>query len=309
MQLINNDIIFNTIDNGIIILDENLNIKAWNRWLEIKTGIKSDDIIGKDIDDEFSYINVERLKRKIKTVLIMKNPSYFSVDPHEYLIKIESNVIIGKIFKHMRQDITIVPYDVNNGLVCLYIYDHTQLHASQEKLKSLNEELRDLSTRDPLTHLFNRRYFSETSKSLYNLAIRNNQSICVILLDIDNFKSINDEYGHLIGDKVIINLAKILDNNSRKSDVLARFGGEEFILLLYNTDINFAELIAEHIRRNVEEYRLNYSANKSLEYTVSLGVAQFNPNEDSNLEVTINRADKALYKAKTSGKNRVEVLL
>lgn len=308
MEILNNNIIFNTIDNGIIILDENLEIRAWNKWLEIKTGIKSEEIIGCNMVEKFSYIDVKKIKRKIKTVLITKNPAFFSVEPHEYLIKIDSNIIIGKIFDYMRQDITIVPYDIENKLVCLYIYDHTKLHESKEKLKKLNHELKELSTRDPLTHLFNRRYFAETSKSMQSLAIRNNHKICIVLIDIDNFKNINDEYGHMIGDKVIKSLANILENNSRKSDVVARFGGEEFIILLYNTNVNYAELIAQNIRENVENSSVDLG-NKSLNFTLSAGVSEYVPDIDENLEVTINRADKALYKAKREGKNRVQVIL
>ena len=80
--MINNDILFDTIDNGIVILDENLNIIAWNYWLEIRTHIKENAMIGKNICDEFSYINEKKLKRKLKAVLVTKSPSYYNVDPH-----------------------------------------------------------------------------------------------------------------------------------------------------------------------------------------------------------------------------------
>lgn len=303
---IDNNIIFNTIDNGIIILDENLNIKAWNKWLEVKTSIKEVDLLDKNICEEFSYINEKRLKRKIKSVLVTKNASYFSIEPHEFLIQIKSNILIGKIFEYMRQNITIVPYDIEKKIVCLYIYDHTKLYESNEKLKNLNVELKELSTKDFLTQLYNRRYFSETSSKILNLSIRHNHKISIIVCDIDNFKEINDTYGHAIGDKVIVSLANILNDNSRQSDIIARYGGEEFILLLYNTTLDDTKKIAENIRQIVEKVEIITNKN-NLKFTLSLGIAEFNSSLDNDLENTINRADKALYKAKINGKNRVEI--
>jgi len=309
MELLNNNIIFNTIDNGIMILDENLNIKAWNKWLEVKTGIKSKEIVDHNICERFPYIGQKKLIRKVKSVLITKNASFFSVEPHEYLLKIKSNIIMGKVFTYMRQDITLVPYDIERKLVCLYIYDHTKLHASSEKLKKLNVELKELSSKDPLTQLYNRRYFAEAASTMQSLSVRNNHhNISIIILDVDNFKNINDTYGHAIGDKVIVSLARILEDNCRKSDIVARFGGEEFVILLYNTSITFAQNIAENIRKNVEDFMMEIK-DEELKFTLSLGVAQFEPQLDKDIECTINRADKALYRAKTSGKNKVLVNL
>lgn len=306
MELLNNNIIFNTIDNGIMILDENLNIKAWNKWLEVKTGIKSAEVVNHSICEKFSYIEQKKLVRKIKSVLITKNASFFSVEPHEYLIKIKSNIIMGKVFKYMRQDITLVPYDLERRLVCLYIYDHTKLHESSEKLKKLNEELKELSSKDHLTQLYNRRYFAEAAATMQSLSVRNNHHISIIILDVDNFKRINDKYGHSIGDKVIVSLSRILENNCRKSDIVARWGGEEFVILLYNTTITYAQNVAENIRKNVEDFYVETKSDK-LRFTLSLGVSEFEPQTDKDIECTISRADKALYTAKESGKNMVVV--
>tara|TARA_R110002050_G_scaffold779_7_gene5485 strand:- start:614 stop:1540 length:927 start_codon:yes stop_codon:yes gene_type:complete len=306
MEFLNNNIIFNTIDNGIIILDENLNIKAWNKWLEVKTAVKAKDIVNHEICEKFPYIDKKKLVRKVKSVLITKSTSFFSVEPHEYLIKIQSNSIMGKVFKYMRQDVTLVPYDLDKRLVCLYIYDHTKLHETSQRLKKSNEELKELSSKDPLTQLYNRRYFTESAITMQSLSIRNNHHISIIILDVDNFKNINDTYGHSVGDKVIVSLSRILENNCRKSDIVARFGGEEFVILLYNTSLSFAQSVAENIRQNVEDYSVEVKTGK-FSFTLSLGVAQFEAQLDKDIESTINRADKALYNAKESGKNKVIV--
>ena len=305
MLEINQDIISSTINNGLIILDENLRICAWNKWLEIRTNIKKDEIINKNICEEFPYINEKKLKRKIKSVLVTKNPSFYSVDPHSYLIKIEANSVVDKIFDYMQQDITIIPYDIEKKLVCLYIYDNTEVYESNLRLKMLNEKLKDLSNRDPMTNAFNRRYFQEISQKYLTLSKRNNHRTSIMILDIDHFKKINDGYGHTIGDEVIILLANSLLGYVRKSDVVSRFGGEEFVVLLYNISKEDTLQIAESIRKNIE--KLVVKTNKGdLRFTVSIGATSYDQSRDNeNLDKTLSRADHALYEAKNSGRNRV----
>jgi len=305
--MINNDIIFNTIDNGIIVLDENLKIKAWNYWLEIRTHIKQSDILDKKIFDKFSYINEKKLKRKIKSVLVTNNPSYYSVDPHQFLIDIKLNTIIEKVYDSMQQDITIVPYDLEKKLVCLYIYDKTSLCKTNFKLEQLNIQLKDLSNRDPMTQAYNRRYFSEVSKKMLSLSLRNNQSLSLIILDIDKFKDINDSHGHSIGDDVIILLSNTLENLIRNSDINARFGGEEFVILFNDSNAENTYSLANEIRKKVQTLCVK-NEDKEVKFTVSIGVAEYNEEIDKKgIENTIKRADEALYIAKENGRNQVVI--
>ena len=307
MLEINQDIISSTINNGLIILDENLKICAWNQWLEIRTHIKKEDILNKNICEEFPYINEKKLKRKIKSVQVTKNPAFYSIDPHSYLIKIESNSIVDKVFDYMQQDITIIPYDLEKKLVCLYIYDNTELYETNLKLKVLNEKLKDLSNRDPMTNSYNRRYFSEISPKYLILSKRNNDEIGILILDIDYFKNINDTYGHNVGDKVIITLAKSLSNHVRKSDIVSRFGGEEFVILLYNISKENMINLAENIRKKIEDLVVETDQG-DLKFTISIGGASYDEIKDNNnLDKTLNRADHAMYKAKNAGRNRVKM--
>lgn len=126
-----------------------------------------------------------------------------------------------------------------------------------------------------------------------------------MMIDIDKFKKINDTYGHHIGDIVIISLANTLKELSRKSDVVCRFGGEEFLILLPETDIVGADSIAEKIRKSVEETLVDIEEEQRLKYTISTGISEVKIKEETNLEETIQRADEALYKAKEGGRNRV----
>ncbi|OUR72093.1 hypothetical protein A9Q76_04300 [Arcobacter sp. 31_11_sub10_T18] len=303
--MVNNDILFDTIDNGIVILDENLNIVAWNYWLEVRTHNKENDMIGQNICETFSYINEKKLKRKIKAVLVTKSPSYYNVDPHQYFIQIPTNSIVEKIFKYMQQDVTIVPYDLEKKQVCLYIYDKTSLCKTNFKLEKLNEQLIDLSNKDPMTQAYNRRYFGEVSKKMLSLSIRNKQNLSLVILDIDKFKDINDTYGHSIGDDVIIMLSNTLEQSIRQSDISARFGGEEFVILFNDSDKDDTYRLADDIRKKIENLTV-VSQNENIQFTVSIGVAQFDEQRDKKgIEETIKRADEALYYAKEHGRNQV----
>ena len=160
-----------------------------------------------------------------------------------------------------------------------------------------------------MTKLYNRRFFAETSEGFLELAKRNKTNSCVVMIDIDRFKSVNDLYGHKIGDRVIISLANILQKQTRASDIVSRWGGEEFVIFLANTNSIGATVIAEKIRKIVENSELTVKGNKKLRYTVSAGISQVNNKEDLNIEASIDRADTALYEAKDSGRNRVCVKL
>ena len=141
MRVTNPDIIFNTIDNGIIILDDNLNIIFWNKWCELQTKIDSNDIVGKNICEQFNNINEKTLKRKIKLTLSLNSPSYYSVNPHNYLIDIKINSITDKVYNSMQQSVTIVPYNLEKKQTCLYIYDNTQLSTTNYRLSLALQEL------------------------------------------------------------------------------------------------------------------------------------------------------------------------
>ncbi len=143
MHLNNPNIIFDTIDNGIIILDENINIIYWNKWLERRTNVKKDNILNTNLCEKFSNIKEKTLKRKIKTTLALNSASYYSVDPHKYLINIPLHNITGKIYKSMQQTVTIVPYNLEKKQVCLYIYDQTAQSETNYKLNNTLEELEE----------------------------------------------------------------------------------------------------------------------------------------------------------------------
>ncbi|WP_228743573.1 diguanylate cyclase [Marinobacter sp. F4218] len=156
---------------------------------------------------------------------------------------------------------------------------------------------------DHLTGLENRRGFLPVAESLWNLVKRNNRDICVAMIDIDHFKMINDQYGHATGDRILRKIAKVLDSSRRQGDLLARWGGEEFVLLLPETDLPEACNVAERLRQNVEALTIREGAD-ILQCTISVGVAN-RDSEEVSLDKTIVMADQALYQAKLEGRNLV----
>lgn len=177
-----------------------------------------------------------------------------------------------------------------------------------KKLEQVNAELIDMSHKDHLTQVYNRRFFAEQSRKIQLYSQRNNNTpFCLVTLDIDKFKKINDTYGHLFGDEVIIKVAHIVESQIRESDIVARFGGEEFVVLLQNCDLKGAFEVAEKIRKSIENTSISLHNNEDVHCTVSLGIAQFKEEDKDNLENTLSRADKALYEAKNNGRNKTIV--
>lgn len=156
---------------------------------------------------------------------------------------------------------------------------------------------------DPLTGLKNRRFFLERGGKLLNSGRRTDFPMSIILCDIDHFKQINDTYGHSTGDIAIKKSTKILSDNVRDHDLLARFGGEEFIALLPQTDLQAAMDVAERMRKRIEDKEI-FVPNSSFRLTSSFGVVEM---IGIDLEANIARADRALYMAKSRGRNRVEI--
>ncbi|MBD3921984.1 GGDEF domain-containing protein [Paenibacillus sp. PR3] len=175
---------------------------------------------------------------------------------------------------------------------------HQEYEAKQRELLSINLQLEALALTDPLTGMKNRRYFNESLLAHINKFHRSGDPFSIALIDIDRFKSINDTYGHPVGDLVLTELAELLHASSRETDVTARFGGEEFVMLLAGADAINAVHIAERIRTVIQMTPMG-----NLHITASIGVATMT-SEDSD-DKLISKADQALYRSKTSGRNRV----
>ena len=169
------------------------------------------------------------------------------------------------------------------------------------------EKLERLANFDSLTGLYNRRAIVDKLRELINRANRYKEDFSLVMLDIDHFKGVNDRYGHLTGDEVLEKIATLVRRNIRNTDVVGRYGGEEFIIILPQTNLSSAWVIAERIRSIIENAEMKDPAGNVFTVTVSQGLSEWERGEDA--DALISCADEALYKAKARGRNRVQILL
>jgi len=199
----------------------------------------------------------------------------------------------------------------------LFIYRHYELKNFEQinkeletivsqrtkELQEKNEQLQKISVTDKLTGLFNRLKLDEVLEFEINRSDRFNHSFGIIILDIDDFKSVNDTYGHQMGDYILKTMASIIEHNIRKTDVVGRWGGEEFMVICPENSKEETVLVAEKIRKSLESYTYETVGSK----TASLGVSIYT--KDMGINNLISKADEALYRSKKSGKNQVSVNL
>ena len=197
--------------------------------------------------------------------------------------------VMDKIQKNIEEIITNFPIPEDNKLDVIkkinFMYSHTK----------------HLSMTDALTGLYNRRYFDTTVEREFLRSKRYHSDLTIAIIDIDFFKKINDTYGHLCGDYILKEVAYLIMDNFRKTDIVFRYGGEEFVALLTETSAQNSRIPLERLRKTIESYKFTYE-NKEINLTVSIGAAQ--NNFDGTTEF-LNEADKALYEAKNTGRNRI----
>ena len=187
--------------------------------------------------------------------------------------------------------------------------DVTERKRLEDQLRYSLEEMEALAMQDPLTGLLNRRAISEHAEAEWHRAQREKRAICLVLIDLDNLKEVNDTLGHLMGDQVILELSKVINGARRRYDWAGRWGGDEFMLVLPGANLVEAQDVAERLKNLYGESPLISGLEESIRPHVSLGVACYSgrPGEESSLNQLIAQADRALYRAKEGGRNRVEV--
>jgi len=174
------------------------------------------------------------------------------------------------------------------------------LKVANEALKKKEMDITQLMLTDSLTGLPNRRHFEDEFQREFNRSKRTNSDFCIAMCDIDNFKLVNDKYGHDVGDKVLIQVAKRINKAVRNTDFVARWGGEEFIVMYIDSDQTSAEYFAERVRTEIENLKLSFIEQN---ITISIGIAQ--RQKEDTLDNVMKRSDQALYHSKTEGRNRI----
>mgnify|MGYP002634995440 CR=1 FL=1 len=207
--------------------------------------------------------------------------------------------------KHLRKDGTKVPVEMHSKAILMnnQISHVTAVRDITER-KKMEDELKRLARTDELTGLHNRRYFMELSGIELTRALRYDQPVSVLMLDIDHFKSINDNYGHETGDRALNAFSCACLSATRTTDIFGRLGGEEFAFLMPETSANAAQEVAERLRETIELVKVATPDGNTLNMTVSIGLTEL-LDDDRSMDNVLNRADQAMYQAKTSGRNKV----
>jgi len=183
---------------------------------------------------------------------------------------------------------------------------HLKLKLLQDELKEANQRLTDLSNTDALTEIYNRRYLMNTMVHEVLRAKRYHTPLSFLIMDLDDFKHLNDTYGHQAGDKILQDVCIRLQSIQRQTDIFARYGGEEFALLMTQTPLSNAEKAAEKFRRTVAEKPFTFE-NTEIAVSLSIGLSCFVEGRIDTIDSMIMTADRALYRAKREGKNRVVI--
>ncbi|MEA1049396.1 diguanylate cyclase [Lamprobacter modestohalophilus] len=398
------------LSTGLVIVDPELTVLAWNRWMTEHARLAPEEAIGRSLESLFPDLPVATLQRRVKAALQLRSPSY--VHPRRgYLFPVPLDRITESNFVHMQQRIRILPYQDEEHRAIIVIDDvtatreaearaATAARASERYLElldsnvmtlavnanaddgrvirassallestgwgataiagqslqalglgpldalteaadgtlperplrradgealwvrvrqargliedevgaerhlviqdiSLQKKIQTLSERDTLTGAYNRMKFDQLLQAAISAHARYGQRFSIALCDIDHFKRVNDEHGHLAGDAVLRQFAALLQAQTRASDALARWGGEEFVLLLPMTSVQAATTAAEKLRRAI----VNDHWPVIDQLSASFGVAARTPGESA--DALLDRADHALYQAKESGRNRV----
>lgn len=186
----------------------------------------------------------------------------------------------------------------------IYRLRNVELQQEIEERKKVQTALEQLATTDPLTGLFNRRHFYFLAEREFNRTVRYHHSLSLIMMDIDHFKTVNDEHGHLVGDRVLVEIADRIREGLRSSDVPARYGGEEFVIILPNTGLEQAHQVANRIWSAIVKKPIS-TKKTDIYISASLGVAHMSSGEAETIETLLDWADQALYQAKETGRNQV----
>ncbi|MGM8933320.1 sensor domain-containing diguanylate cyclase [Pseudomonas neustonica] len=300
--------IVQSIDVGLVVMDRDYKIEVWNSFMENHSGFGSDKVNQQSLFELFPEIDQAWFTQKVETSVMLGTRAFTIWEQRPNLFRFKSYQPITGLADEMYQNVTILPLSSITGKtdrVCLIIYDVTGVAVNKRQLESANTKLQELALRDGLTGLLNRRYWESCLEHEFARYQRYDNQVSLVMMDIDQFKKINDSFGHQAGDEVIRTAARLTEQLARETDFCGRYGGEEFAILLPDTSLEGAEQFAERLRESIERQQIEHQGTP-LTFTVSVGVAGITPDIEKYQDL-IERADKALYRSKAEGRNRTTV--
>ena len=307
--------ILNRIALPTFVLDNNHKIIFWNRAIEQLTGFSSEEMLGTNKQWLAFYANE---RPTLADLIISQGDNsllhYYKTGRYSALIDdaYEAEGFFPDISPQGEwlsfTAASIKDDDGNITGAIETLVNISEAKRNQQALEESEERYKQLSITDVLTGLYNKRLFTEQLTNELDRCRRYGMHASLCLIDLDNFKSMNDTYGHLFGDQILAEFGSIAKSNLRYSDSAYRYGGEEFAIILPNTDLPGAQRLAERVRKHLSSHIFHPTSDEKIHITASLGVTSISPS-DQTINNIIKRADIALYKAKQGGKNRTETTI
>ena len=300
--------IVQSIDVGVVVLDREHRVQVWNTFMENRSGVQPRDAYNQCFFSLFPEVDRQWFSHKVDSVATLGTPAFTIWEQRPYLVRFKNYQPITGQVDFMYQNTTLLPLrstDSEIRQICLVIYDVTDVATNRHQLQTANAQLQKLSSTDCLTGLYNRGHWEECLLLAHARHQRYGNATSLVMFDIDHFKRVNDTYGHPAGDAVIRQVARVVREQIRDSDVAGRYGGEEFGVVLTDTDKAGALIFAERLRKAVERLSVSHEG-QDIRFTISLGVADLSHPSSSHAEL-IAWADHALYLSKHGGRNRVTV--
>lgn len=295
---------FNSIELGIILINENDEICTWNNFMTRHSRKQLSHVTGRNLFEIFPGLPKIWLTMKLRGVRQLQNISKVSWEQRPVLFD----------FPHggtMLQNCTFIPIRdpvTEEKFLCITIQDVSDSAKDKIELKELiqiNKSLEEISNFDALTGIFNRRYICSVLQEKVNETRGTDNQLVLLMFDLDHFKSVNDTYGHIAGDRVLQYVSETISSGLLENCEFGRYGGEEFLVYFSGYSIEDVLRWTENIRIKLSEGQVD-SREDSIKITASFGIAQFNPDIKDDLEL-IHNADVALYRSKKEGRNRVSL--